>query len=52
MFLGLECNRVINNAFMFDSRHGVKAYMKKLKGILMWNLQILENVGIVSSSVY
>ena len=26
------------DAFMFDGRHEVKAYMKKLKGILMWNL--------------
>ena len=37
---------------MFDSRHGVKAYMKKLKGILMWNFWMLKHVGIISSNAY
>ena len=40
------------NAFMFDNRHGVKAYIKKLKGILMWNFLMLEHVGIISSNAY
>ena len=30
----------------------MEAYVKKLKGILMWNFWILEEVGIISSSVY
>ena len=37
---------------MFDSRHGVKAYMKTLKDILMWNFWILEHVGIIFSNAY
>ena len=40
------------NALMFDGRHGVKAYMKKLKGILMWNFWMLEHVGIISGGAY
>ena len=39
----------MGNAFMFYNRHGVKAYIKKLKGILMWNFWMLEHVGIISS---
>ena len=34
-FWGLQHKWNMRNAFMFDSKHGVKAYMKKLKGILM-----------------
>ena len=40
------------NDFMLDNRHGVKAYIKKLKGILMWNFLMLEHVGIISSNAY
>ena len=47
-YCGLQYNR--NNASMFDSKHGVKTYMKKLKGILVWSLWILEHVGIVFSN--
>ena len=40
------------NAIMFDSRHEVKAYVKKLKGIPMWTFWILERAGIISSRAY
>ena len=40
------------NAFMFDSKDGVKAYMKKFNSILMWNFWMLEYVGIISSNAY
>ena len=40
------------NAFMFDSIHRVKAYMKKLKGNTMWNSWVLEHVGVISSNPY
>ena len=51
-YWGLQHNWNIHNAFMFNDRHGGKAHVKKLKGILMWNFWILEEVGIISSSVY
>ena len=38
----------MQNSCMFDGRHGVKASIKKLKGILMWNFWMLEHVGIIS----
>ena len=36
----------------WNMRHGVKTYMNHLKSILMWNIWILEYVGIISSSAY
>ena len=33
-YWGLQHNWNMCNAFMFDNRHGVKAYIKKLKGIV------------------
>ena len=47
-YLGLQYNWNMRNAFMFDNRHGVEAYVKKLKGILTWNFWMLEHVGIIS----
>ena len=41
----------MHNTFMFDG-HGFKAYIRKLKGILMGQFWVLENVRIVSSSAY
>ena len=51
-YWGLQHNWNMHNAFTFDNRHGVKAYIKKLKGTLMWNFGMLEHVGIISSNVY
>ena len=31
-YLGLHYNWDMHNAFVFDGRHGVKAYLQKLKG--------------------
>ena len=42
----------MDNAFMFDGRHGVKTYIKKLKGILMWSFFMLTHVRIISSNAY
>ena len=42
----------MRNAFMFDSRDGVKAYMNKLKGILMWKFSMLEHMRIIFSNAY
>ena len=39
-------------AFMFDGRHGVNAYIKQLKGILMWQMWMLAHVGVVSLCEY
>ena len=36
------------SAFVFDDRHGVKAYVRKLKGVLMWQFSLLEQVKILS----
>ena len=43
-YSGLQHNWNMQNVFMFDGRHGVKAYMKKLKGILMWIFWMLKHV--------
>ena len=51
-YWGLQHNWNMYNAFMFDNRHGVKAYIKKLKDILVRNVWMLEHVGIVSSNAY
>ena len=48
----LQHNWNMRNAFMFDCRHGVEAYMKNLKNNLMWNFWILEHMGIISLSAY
>ena len=42
----------MRNALMFDSKHGAKAYINKLKGILMWKFWMLEHVRIISSNAY
>ena len=34
-YWGLRHNWNIRNAFAFDGRHGVKTYLRKLKGVLM-----------------
>ena len=34
-YWGLRHNWDIHNAFVFDGRHGVKVYLRKLKGVLM-----------------
>ena len=51
-YWGLQHNWNMYNTLMFDNRHGVKAYIKKLKGILMWNFWMLEHVEIISSNAY
>ena len=40
------------NAFMVYGITGVNVQIKKLKGILMWKLWMLEHVGIVSLCGY
>ena len=40
----------MSNAFMFDNKQVVKAYMKRLKGILIWNFWMLDPMGITSSN--
>ena len=51
-YWGLQHNWNMHNAFMFNSKHEMKANMKNLKGILMRNFWMLENVGIISSNAY
>ena len=41
-----------SNAFLFDGRHGVKEYVRKLRDILLWHFWVLTHVGIVYSSAY
>ena len=48
-YWGLCHNWDIHNAFVFNGRHGVKAYLQKLKGVLMWQLcNSLQNELLVS----
>ena len=35
-YWGLCHNWDIHNAFVFDSRHNIRAYLQNLKGVLMW----------------
>ena len=42
----------MNNPFMFNGAHGLKPYVKELKGILMWNFWMSYHVGISSSNAY
>ena len=51
-YWGLQHNWNMHNAFMFDIRHGVNAYIKKPKGILMWKFWMLEHVGIISLNAF
>ena len=51
-YWGLQHNWNMHNVFMFDDRHGVKAYIKKLRRIHMWNFWMLEHVRIISSNAY
>ena len=37
----------MHNVCMFNVRHGVKAYVKTLKGIVIWYIQIVEHVRII-----
>ena len=39
----------MHNAFVFDGKHGVEAYLRKLKGVLTWQFSLLEQVGILYS---
>ena len=48
-YWGLRHNWNMRNAFVFDGRHGVKAYLRKLKGVLMWQFALLEHVEILSA---
>ena len=48
-YCGLRHNWDMRNAFVFDGKHGVKAYLRKLKGVLMWEFSLLEQVEILSS---
>ena len=37
-YCGLRHNWNMRNAFVFDGRHGMKAYLRKLKGVVMWQI--------------
>ena len=39
----------MHNAFVFDGRHGMKAYLQTLKGVVMWQFFLFEQVEILSS---
>ena len=47
-YWGLCHNWDMRNAFVFDDRHVLKAYLRKLKGVLMWQFCLLEQVKILS----
>ena len=47
-YWGLRHNWNMCNTFVFDGRHGVKAYLRKLKGVLLWQFSLLEQVEILS----
>ena len=54
----IECNGVATQSGYAKGfniwwyRHGVNVYIRKLKGIFMWQLRMLEHVGIASSHGY
>ena len=49
-FSGIGGNAIIGmcNAFKFDGRHGVEAYLRNLKGMIISQHWILEHVGNLS----
>ena len=42
MYCGLWFNWNMRNAFTFDSQVGVRKYVLKLNGLLLWQLTVLE----------
>ena len=34
----------MHNVFIFDDKHGVRAYVRELKGVLMWQFCLSEQV--------
>ena len=48
-YWGLRHNSNMRNVFVFDGSHGVKAYLRNLKGVLKWQFTLLEQVEILSS---
>ena len=44
-------NWSMQNAFIFDGKHGIKGYITRLKGILLWQYWLLY-MGIVSITGY
>ena len=47
-YWGFCHNWNMRNSFVFDGRQGVKAYIRKLKGVLMWQFSLLEQVETLS----
>ena len=45
IYWGLHHNWDIINVFEYDSRHGVRAYWRKLKDILMWDLLLFTRAS-------
>ena len=48
-YWGLRHNWDVCNAFVFDGRYGVQAYLRRMKGVLMWQFSLLEQVKILFS---
>ena len=44
-YWGLRHNRDMRNAIVFDGKHGVKAYLQKLKGALIRQLSLLSGAS-------
>ena len=42
----------MHSAFVFHGRCGVKAYLRKLKGVLMWQISVLEQLETLSLVEY
>ena len=47
-YLGLCHIWDMHNVFIFDCRHGVRAYLQKVKGVSMRQLCLLKQVEILS----
>ena len=43
-YWALHHNWDMRHAFVFDGRHEVKAYLQKLKGVIIWIFSLLEQV--------
>ena len=42
----------MHNAFVFDGRHGVKAYLWKSMGVVMWQFCLLECLNYLFDRIF
>lgn len=49
-WLGLWHNWLMRNAFIFDSQSGVKGYVQRIRGLLLWQVSSLTNAHVITKA--